>query len=194
MAPPDPSRRQFVTSSASFLAGGWLLLTTPAIATLASCARRAAENGEPLESLTAVQAAALRAFAARIVPSDELPGATEAGAIYFIDRAIADRFSALRPRVRTLAAELDGRAREQHARRFADLAAAAQDELLRAIEQTPEFAIGRMLVIMGVFADPSYGGNRDGAGSRIASIEPHAAYRPPFGWYDAQLARDGGGP
>ena len=40
------------------------------------------------EVFTPEQAKEVEAIAARIIPTDELPGATEAGVVYFIDRAL----------------------------------------------------------------------------------------------------------
>jgi hypothetical protein len=61
---------------------------------------------------------------------------------------------------------------------------------MREIETTPFFATARTLVVIGTFADPSYGGNRDGAGWTIIGIEHGASYTAPFGWYDAALLTD----
>jgi hypothetical protein len=50
-----------------------------------------------------------------------------------------------------------------------------------------------MLVVMGVFSDPSWGGGRGDVGHTLLQIEHAAAYQPPFGWYDAQHTRANGG-
>ena len=41
-----------------------------------------------LEVLTAEQARQVEAIACQIIPTDDLPGAREAGVVYFIDRAL----------------------------------------------------------------------------------------------------------
>lgn len=41
-----------------------------------------------------------------------------------------------------------------------------------------------MLTVLGLFASPDYGGNRDGLGWRLINLEDTHAYQPPFGWYD----------
>ena len=58
---------------------------------------------------------------------------------------------------------LDQAARKAHARGFAELHAAQQDELLTAFEKTsrPFFNRVRQLTLEGMFCDPYYGGNKD---------------------------------
>ena len=129
----------------------------------------------------------MRAFAAQIIPSDQsLPGAEEAGAVHFIDRAFGKPFFAdIVPVVRAGLADLDARARTLGERDFASLSPGRQVALMRQVERTPFFAAARMLVVVGTFADSTYGGNRNGAGWKIVGIEHHPTYASPFGWYDA---------
>ena len=64
-------------------------------ATLATTAARR----EALETLNVTEAEALEAIVARIIPTDESgPGATEARAAHYIDRALAGPLRALRGR------------------------------------------------------------------------------------------------
>ncbi len=164
----------------------------PALATLATWARTAAAQQAPFTTLTADEARTMEAFAAQIVPSDaNLPGAREAGAIWFIDRALGTHFAAMKEPVKQGIADLDARARRRvrTAKSFADLDSANQIRVMRQVEQQPFFFMGRMLTVMGVFADPGYGGNRDHAGARILGIEHQPSYQPPFGWYDAEEAK-----
>ena len=66
-----------------------------------------------------------------------------------------------------------------------------QDELLRAIERTPFFGDMRFATVVGMFSNPSYGGNHDQAGWKLLRFQAHGIYQPPFGYYDAE-ARKGG--
>jgi hypothetical protein len=100
-------------------------------------------------------------------------------------------FAEAAPVVRGGLADLDARAQRIGSHQgFASLTAARQDALLRDIEHTPFFAIARSLVIIGAFADPSYGGNRAGAGWKMLAIEHGTTYAPPFGWYDSEFRPD----
>lgn len=180
------NRREFLDSAGRWLGGGWVLAHLPAVTALAACARDAALTGQPFQHLTPREAAAIRAFASRIVPSDdEFPGAEEAGAVYFVDAAIGGPAAALAPPIRAAAAELDARARQRGAASFAELGEEQRDEVIREIQPTPLFAPARMLVLMGVLADPVHGGNRNGAASDLVGIEHASVWQPPFGHYDA---------
>ena len=49
----------------------------------------------------------------------------------------------------------------------------------------------RFLTIAGTFTLPDYGGNREGVGWKLIGFEPQHMYQPPFGFYDAEYAREG---
>src|SRR5205085_1799790 len=81
------------------------------------------------------EARTVEAAMARLFPGDELgPGAVEAGAVVYLDRALAGVESDLQPRYRAALAALDGLARSRHGRPFADCDAAARDGLLADLE------------------------------------------------------------
>ena len=63
-----------------------------------------------------------------------------------------------------------------------------QVAIIRRISNKPFFAQARTLVLIGTFADASYGGNHDGAGLAMIGIDHRPSYAAPFGWYDAQPA------
>jgi gluconate 2-dehydrogenase gamma chain len=140
--------------------------------------------------LTAAEAAEVTATAARIMPTTDTPGATEAGVVYFIDKAFegfaADGLTPFRAGLADLAKRA-GALRAGTAR-FSALAVADQDAILTQVEATPFFGMLRGLVMMGMFADPSYGGNRDQVGWKLIGFENRMSHSPPFGYYDAQAA------
>lgn len=189
------TRRDFVASGARLLGGGWAASSLPLLAALSACARDAAQRGEPLAFLSADEGRAMGAFAAQVLPSDDTPGAEEAGVLHFVDLALDRYFTVIREPVRQGLADLDGRARamDPAAAGFADLAPERQAALMREVEETPFFGLARMLTVMGMFSDPSHGGNRDGAGWQVLGVEHRASYQPPFGHYDAEHARQTGG-
>ena len=130
----------------------------------------------------------MRALAARIIPSDgNVPGADEAGAVHFVDRAFRmPVFAESVPIVREGLAKLDARARAAGAADFATLPPPNQETIMHEVEREPFFAAARTLVVIGMFADPSYGGNKRGAGWIMVGIEHHPTYSSPYGWYDAE--------
>jgi hypothetical protein len=191
----DLSRRAFLALSSALTAGGWLAAASTLTA-LAACAREAAREGLPWTTLTDPQAAALAAFARQILPpGDGFPGADEAGAVHFIDRALAGPFAGLRDLIAQGAADLDARAAATTppAPSFSLLLPDAQVAILQSIEAEPFFGAARMLTLVGVFADPSWGGNRDGVGSTLLQIQHAPTYQPPFGYYDAEYTASAGG-
>jgi len=133
----------------------------------------------------------MRAFAAQLIPSEDGVGAEEAGAVYFVDRAFGlGYFAHDVPVVRAGLADLDARARAKGAASFAGLDDAAQIRLMKQVERTPFFATARTLVVIGTFADPAHGGNRNHAGWKMLALEHRPSYSAPFGWYDALDAND----
>jgi gluconate 2-dehydrogenase gamma chain len=179
------SRRSFLIDAARVAAAGWLTLE---LQLLVSCARDDGQRDADFANLTAAEGRTLRAFASQILPSDDdVPGADEAGVVYFVDRAFGMPFFADSAAViRSGLADLDARAKRAGGRRdFASASRAEQIAIMRAIEATPFFADARTLVVIGMFADPSYGGNRGGAGWSLLALERRPSFIAPFGWYDA---------
>lgn len=129
-----------------------------------------APAGASFDMLTAAEGETLEAITARLIPTDELgPGATEARAARYIDRALGGALAASLPAYRDGLAAVDRFAETAAGGRFADLPPDAQDGVLRAIEHGSAagfagssaafFAMVRSHTIQGTFSDPAYGGN-----------------------------------
>ena len=143
-------------------------------------------------TLTPAQMEVVSALASRILPAvDGRPGAAEAGAAYFIDRALGTFSAAQRPLYTDGIADLNRRAQGKvaGAASFANLTAAQQDEVIRDIEATPFFQAVRLDAIVGTFALPSWGGNRDYMGWHLLGLEHQLSFQAPFGYYDAEVNR-----
>ena len=125
-------------------AGAFVALTDvlpPGAGTAEAQARRPPAR-EPLETLTQSEAETLEAIAARLIPTDaNSPGAAEAGAARYIDRALGAALAAFRDAYRAGLASVDARARDAKGVPFAQLAAADQDAVLTGIEREPFFAL-----------------------------------------------------
>jgi Gluconate 2-dehydrogenase subunit 3 len=131
--------------------------------------------------LDASRTATLRAFADRLIPTDELgPGALPAGAVEYVGQALAGDYAHLLPANVAGLSSLDATARNRHGAAFADLAAADQDELLSELEAGASaafFELVRRHVFEGMFGDPGYGGNRDRAGWALLGYDgPQAVW------------------
>jgi len=130
--------------------------------------------------------AALEAFAAILIPTDDTPGAREAGVVYFIDRSLASFFSQLAGDYRAQLAAFQGAFRLRHpsAGSFASLPSERQIEYLTTVDQTPFFKTTRLFTILGMLSLPAYGGNRNGVGWKLLGFEDAHAFAAPFGHYD----------
>jgi gluconate 2-dehydrogenase gamma chain len=141
-----------------------------------------------LASLTAIEARALDALTAQILPTDDLPGAREAGIVRFIDRALAGFAQQQLSLYQNGLRDLDAESRRLHpqSKNFADLEGTHQIELMRAMEAagSPFFETVRVATMTGMFADPSYGGNTGKVGWRLLGFEDRFIWQPPFGDYD----------
>ncbi|MDQ2766889.1 MAG: gluconate 2-dehydrogenase subunit 3 family protein [Gemmatimonadota bacterium] len=182
------SRRSFLVDAARLAAAG---LLTFELQLLVGCARDTTGSEARFTHLSATEGRTLRAFAAQIIPSNNgTPGADEAGAAYFVDRAFGMPFFAESATVvRSGLADLDARARSGDGRRdFASASDPEQIAIMHAIEATPFFASARMLVIIGTLADAAYGGNRGGAGWSLLQLDHRPSFNAPYGWYDAHDA------
>lgn len=130
---------------------------------------------EPLESLTAAEADVLEAICARLIPSDANgPGAAEAKAARFIDRALAGFLAPNRQTYAAGLAAIDRHAVKAHGAAFPQLAPADQDAVLTEVEAgkaeglpsgpSSFFNLVRTHTIQGTFCDPFYGGNANFTG------------------------------
>jgi gluconate 2-dehydrogenase gamma chain len=127
---------------------------------------------EPLETLSDVEMATLEAIAARLIPTDSGgPGAAEARAAHYIDRALGGALIDFRDTYRSGLAAIDAYARSSKGAGFAQLAPAEQDAVLTDMERNAAFdgsagLFGVLLshTVQGTFGDPFYGGNRNFAG------------------------------
>jgi gluconate 2-dehydrogenase gamma chain len=176
------TRRQFLTDAGSTLGTALAAAQWPAIA----AANGAANPGAAvLRCLSEDEARDVDAIAAQIMPTDDTPGAREAGAVYFIDRSLgtwaAGVANPFRAGLRDFRADFTA---IQPSQAFAAADSATQFAYLTQVEGTEFFKIMRQLTLLGMFALPSYGGNKDGVGWRLLGFEDTHAFAPPFGYYD----------
>ena len=187
------NRRMFLRAAAA--AGvAWLASDLLAVEeALAWAAHQASNTDAATTVLTRAEADVIDRMTARILPPvDGRPGAHDAGVVHFIDRALSTFNAGERRLYRNGIADLNRRARRlrRGASGFAGLAAADQDEILRAIEKTPFFQRVRFGTIVGMFALPTWGGNRDHTGWQMLGLAHQPVFQAPFGSYDADVNRD----
>jgi len=199
------SRRRFLLNSLSNLSATWVATHWPAALAAAQHAHNAAQSATPpkFEFFTPELAAEVEAMVARIIPTDETPGAREAGVVYFIDRALATFASDVRTVYVKGIAEVQTRVRQTFpsVEKFSLATGKQQDEVLSSIEDKAAatdrpfaprplvpnfFETLRQHTIAGFLIDPDSDrpGNRDGVGWRVIGREREHAFQPPFSDYD----------
>lgn len=181
------SRRRFLQTTGAFGGASLLRIGAPSLAAVAQASCTARDEEAAFKTLGAAEAADFAAIAARIIPATDTPGAAEAGVIWFWDNALGGDFRSMLQDIRTLReqmiASLD--------RPFVDLPAAAQDDMLKAVEDDYRFEFWRLLTIFGFFAMDKYGGNKDHISWDLIGFEGHhGAWTPPFGYYDAAAQKE----
>jgi len=165
------SRRAFLAGSA----GLWISLSLARPLAVAAVQR----DSQP-RALDPREWQVVRSITARILPTDDLPGAIEADCVNFIDKALAAEDAEALPAYRAALAELDRVCRAAKGSGFVELPAESQDEILAALEEgrlagwksevadpTVFFATVRMHTILGFVLDPRHGGNRDYVGWQV---------------------------
>src|SRR5688572_8620660 len=130
----------------------------------------AAPRREPIENLTAAEADLLEAICARIIPTDANgPGAREARAAHYIDRALGGALSGSKQAYTAGLAAFDAYCRSSRRAPFTELSTRDQDSVLIDVETGAAtgftgssavfFAMVRTHTLQGTFGDPYYGGN-----------------------------------
>ena len=186
-------------------AAAWVQAQWPSVMAAAQRAHQALRSTQPpkFEVLTAEQAQEVTAIAARILPTDELPGATEAGVVYFIDHALKTFASDAVPLYQQGLVLVNQLTSEKYpgVPRFSAASSEQQDEILAALQkdqpkekrptrrnsyiQSSDFIqVIWVHTIWGFLVDPDGGGNRDFAGWKVIDRDPAHSFTPPFGFYD----------
>lgn len=128
-----------------------------------------------------LQRRTLAALSESILPSDDGPGAAEAGAVAYIENVL----SSLSPQAsRSIISGLDlveSLAGQLHGKGFVECAPVERKEVLERLQRVPHpltrsfFATVVGLTLEGFFCDPSRGGNRDAVGWQYIGYQPKGA-------------------
>jgi gluconate 2-dehydrogenase gamma chain len=174
------SRREFV-AGVTALSAVWLVAG-------AACTRESSWGGDStkLVHFSPADAAQIDAISSRILPSDDTPGAREAGVVYFIDQSLKGFSKEQAPLFADGLKSLGETVAKKHgsAATFASLTAEQQDALLKEIEKTPFFGAVRFATLAGFLSLPKYGGNKDYVGWKMIGQDMAMEQKAPFGWYD----------
>jgi gluconate 2-dehydrogenase gamma chain len=199
------SRRRFLSQAVGGISAAWVAAQWPQVLAAASHARQAAAQSPTaykFEFFTPEEAVEIEAISSRIIPTDDTPGAREAGVIYFIDRALVTFASGDQPKYREGLPELQSALREKYpgVKKFSAATVEQQDEVLQAMDAThPEkvarrrnlasaqtfFEAVRIATLSGFLIDPeAEQGNRGAVGWKLIGRGQEHGFQPPFGYYD----------
>ena len=184
------TRRSFLRAGAGVSTARLLGIGGASLMTLTQAACTARESRAPFVVLSDGEARDLAAIAARVLPTTETPGATEAGVVYFFDAAFDGAMSDALDFARSGLVEFNAALAVTHpgAAHLSSLAAADQDAFLQARENSDFFQLIRVMTLIGMFAMSKYGGNKDGVGWQLVGFDgSHGGWQYPFGHYDAEI-------
>lgn len=181
------TRRAFFAQSGAAVGGGWIAAMLPDIAAAAAFVADAGARFA-FSVLSPEEVRDVDAIASRIIPSDGTPGAAEAGAVQFVDRALETFMQGALPAFRDGLEQLNDAVHASHpdVSRFFELGTEDQIAVLKEAETTPFFGMVRFLTIAGTFSHPSYGGNTDRAGWQLIGFDDRHVWQPPFGAYEGE--------
>ena len=190
MSTRGKSRRSFLIESVSGVGAAWVAANYSGILAAEEFVLEAAHSGLPstFAFFTPKQAAEVDAMTAKIIPTDDTPGAREARVVSFIDRALVTFDSDHQADYTHGLEDLQAQTHEHlpDAGRFSELTYDQQLQVLMDIEDTPFFNLVRTHTITGFFASPVHGGNHDKVGWKLVGYDDSLDHKPPFGYYDAQ--------
>jgi gluconate 2-dehydrogenase gamma chain len=199
----DFVRRDFLLQLGG-IAGTALISTQwPSIVAAAQHAHQAVARKQAFQVFTPEQAKEVQAIAACIIPTDELPGATEAGVVYFIDHALKTFASDTLPLYQKGLLEVNRSTAEMFpgVKSFSAATPEQQDKILAELfadhpsdsgprrrnqpSATNDFIQAIWFhTISGFLVDPEGGGNLDFVGWKVIGRDPAHSFSPPFGYYD----------
>jgi len=142
-----------------------------AIATVAVIGCHSAESD--WETLSNAQARTLAALCDQIIPADECAGASQAGAVNYIDRQLARHYQMHQDTYREGLDAVDGNSRRRFGSTFADATPDQQYQSTLAIEKDHRafFELVRQHTMEGYYGSPRHGGNRDAASWRMLGLD-----------------------
>ena len=181
----DNSRRAFVSRMLTGAGAAFALSALPDFAAAHEhVAAQLSAGSRKFVCFTSEEATQMEAVCEQIIPSDDGPGAREAGAIYFIDYALSRTEPHLLPLFRDGLKQLAAVSAPQS---FSELTAEQQFAVLKKLESTEFFQLAREYTIIGFLGDPKRQGNRHEVGWKHIGFENPGMFSPPFGYYDAAM-------
>ncbi len=196
MSALTPSRRQFLKTAALGLAGSSLL---------AACSQAPRSRWR---FFSEDEARAVDAITEQIIPTDDFPGAIEAGCLNYIDKQLVGEFERYQHQYRYGLTHLENTCAQQFQSSFAELDWDTQTTVLEALEAgtvdktlwtevSPQefFGLIRDHTLQGFYGSPRHGGNKNYMSYRMLELDyPYVIGQnrytqgldKPNGWIQAQ--------
>jgi gluconate 2-dehydrogenase gamma chain len=143
---------------------------------------RMAQGASSFTVLSPLEASQIQALTSAILPETETPGAVQAGAVSFIDAALASYDHDQLGLYRQGLSDIATRTQQMFPpiTRFSELSEVQQTALLKSIDKTEFFEKLRTHTVLAYFGNPQFGWKLVG---RDAAMH----FEPPFGFYDAEV-------
>ena len=198
-------RRDFLLQLGGLAGAAWIEAQWPAVLSAAQHAHEAAKGKgvQAFDVLTPDQAKQVEAITSQIIPTDELPGAREAGVVYFIDRALKTFASDTRSVYEKGLADVSRISADLFPgiQNVSEATPEQQEQIVAELmaDMNPRPGVRRSTValagsdfpqviwlhtIFGFLLDPEAGANRDYVGWKVLGRDPAHSFSPPFGFYD----------
>ena len=129
-----------------------------------------------------LQSRTLAALSESILPSDDGPGAAEAGVVAYIEQVLSALSPQAQQRISGGLDLVESLAVQMHGKSFAECSSEQRGEVLSRLQRIPHpLARGFLatlvdLTLEGFFCDPLYGGNRDATGWRYIGYQPRGPF------------------
>src|SRR3984893_6188863 len=134
------NRRNFLLRAGTGFSAAWISANWPALLSAATHAHSAAKAATPpkFEFFTPEEAAEIEAITARLIQTDDTPGAREAGVVYFIDRGLPTFWADDQKTYREGLPGLQARVSEMFpsVSKFSGLAVEQQDKVLHSFDES----------------------------------------------------------
>lgn len=141
-------------------------------------------NRSSFRIFTTDEAACLTALCEQIIPTDEYPGATDAGVIHFIDKQTQIRFPEDKAIYQKGIASLQSSCKETYGYLFEQLETSVQIEVMKNMEQnklpvthwtengqSEFFNLVLTRTMQGFYGSPRHGGNKDYVSYRMMKLD-----------------------
>jgi gluconate 2-dehydrogenase gamma chain len=154
-----------VVNRREVLVGG----ATAGVALMSGCFSRRI----PWEFFTDGEARTLAALCDQIIPADDYPSASQAGAVTFIDRQLVRHYEPHQKAYREGLRTADDLSRSRFGMGLAAASAAQQLEIAVSVEKKAPgfFELVRRHTLQGYYGSPRHGGNRDAVSWRMLRLD-----------------------